>query len=126
MSSLTSPWPRIPTRPLVANGMATTRTAPTTATIAPIRTAPAGARVRPEDREAARSATTPATAAAVTAWPGSLIAMPQITSSAEIPVAGPAAECRGRPAIAMIAEPSSREATTISAPASRAENIAEA
>ncbi len=60
------------------------------------------------------------------ACPGSLTAMPQITSSAEIPVAGPAAECLGRPAIAMIAEPSSSEAPTISAPASRAESIAEA
>jgi len=55
-----------------------------------------------------------------------LIAIPQITSSADIPVAGPAAEWRGRPAIAMIAAPSSREAAAISAPASRAESIAEA
>ena len=66
------------------------------------------------------------TAAAVTAWPGSLTAIPQITSSAEIPAAGPTGECRGRPAIAMTAEPSSREAAAIRAPASRAENIAEA
>ncbi len=72
------------------------------------------------------SSATPTATAAVTAWPGSLIAIPQITSSAEIPVAGPAAECRGRPAIDMIAAPSRSEATTISAPANKAENIAEA
>jgi hypothetical protein len=64
--------------------------------------------------------------AAVTACPGSLTATPQITRRAEIPVAGPAAEWRGRPAIAMIAAPSSREAATTSAPANRAESIAEA
>ena len=125
MSSLTRPCPRIPTRPLVANGMATTSAAPITATIAPIRTAPAGTRVRPKTTKQPISAT-PVTAAAVTAWPGSLTAIPQITSSAEIPAAGPTGECRGRPAIAMTAEPSSSEAATISAPASRAENIAEA
>jgi hypothetical protein len=115
----------MPTRPLVANGMATTSAAPITATIAPIRTVPAGARVLPKTMKQPIRAM-PTTTAAVTACPGSLIAMPQITSSAEIPVAGPAAECLGRPAIAMIAEPSSREAAAISAPASSAENIAEA
>jgi hypothetical protein len=55
-----------------------------------------------------------------------LIAAPQITSSAEMPAAGPAAECRGRPAAAMIAAPNTSEAATISAPASRAQSIAEA
>jgi hypothetical protein len=105
--------------------MATTSAAPITATIAPMRTVPAGARVRPKTTKQPTSAT-PVTTAAVIAWPGSLIATPQITRSAEIPVAGPAAECRGRPAIAMIAAPSSREAAAISAPASSAENIAEA
>ena len=81
--------------------------------------------MRPKTTKQPTSAS-PTAIAAVTACPGSLTAMPQITSSAEIPVAGPAAECRGRPAIAMIAEPSSSEAPTISAPASRAESIAEA
>jgi hypothetical protein len=49
-----------------------------------------------------------------------------MTSSAESPAAGPTGECRGSPAIAMTAEPSNKEAATISAPASRAESIAEA
>ena len=125
MSSFTRPWPRIPTRPLVANGIATTSAAPITATIAPIRTVPAGRRVRAKTTKQPIRAT-PVTAAAVTAWPGSLTATPQITSSAEIPAAGPTGEWRGRPAIAMTAEPSSSEAATIRAPARRAENIAEA
>jgi hypothetical protein len=115
----------MPTRPLVANGIAATSAAPTTTRIAPTRTDPAGARVRPKTRKHAASAI-PTAIAAVTACPGSLIAAPQITSSAEIPVAGPAAEWRGSPAIDMIAAPSSREAAAISAPASRAESIAEA
>ena len=125
MSSLTRPWPRIPTLPLAANGIAATRAAPNTATTAAIRTVPVGARERPKAIRQPTSATPTATAA-VTACPGSLIAIPQITSSAESPVAGPTAECRGRPAIAIVAAPSSREAATISAPARRAENIAEA
>ena len=115
----------MPIRPLVANGIAATSAAPTTTTTAPMRTVPAGTRARPKTTKHPISARPTATAA-VTACPGSLIAMPQMTSSAEIPVAGPAAECRGSPAIAMIAAPSSREAATISAPASRAESIAEA
>ena len=66
MSSLTRPCPRMPTRPLVANGIATTSAAPTTATIAPIRKLPAGAVVRPKTMKQPTSAT-PTTTAAVTA-----------------------------------------------------------
>ena len=125
MSSLIRPWPRMPTRPLVANGIATTSATPTTATIAPTRTVPSGARLRSRTRRAATSAS-PVAIAAVTPWPGSFTAIPQTTSSAERPTAGPAAECRGRPAAVMIAAPSRSEAPAISAPARRAENTAEA
>ena len=82
-------------------------------------------RVRPKTTRQPISARPTATAA-VTACPGSLTATPQITNSAEIPVAGPAAEWRGSPAIDMIAAPSNRDAATISAPANTAESIAEA
>jgi hypothetical protein len=123
MSSLTRPCPRIPIRPLVAKGIAATSAAPSKATIAPARTLPACSPPRPKITKQPTRAT-PVTTAAVTARPGSFTATPQITSSADRPVAGTAAECRGSPAIAMTAAPSRSEATTISAPASRAESIA--
>ncbi len=125
MSSLIRPWPRIPTRPLVANGIATTSATPTTATIAPTRTVPSGARLRARTGGAATSAS-PVAIAAVTPWPGSLTAIPQTTSSAERPTAGPAAECRGRPAAVMIAAPEQERGAGDQSPARRAENTAEA
>ena len=116
----------MPTRPLVANGIAATSAAPTTATIAPIRTLPAGARVRPKTMKQPTSAT-----------PDRDRGRHRVAGQLDRDAADheqrrdpgrrrDRGEWRGRPAIAMIAEPSSSEATTISAPASRAESIAEA
>jgi hypothetical protein len=107
------------------NGIAATSAAPSRATTAPIRTLPAGDPVRPKTKKHPTS-TIPTTIAAVTAWPGSFTAIPQMTSSAEIPAAGPTGECRGRPASAITAAPSSSEAAVINRPARIAESIAEA
>ncbi len=112
----------MPTRPEVANGIATRSAARATATNAPTLTEPSGSRLRSSTTTAAISASA-AAMAAVVPCPGSLIAIPQTTNRTESPVAGPAAEWRGRPASTMTAAPSSSDAAAISAPASRAESI---
>ena len=93
MSSLISPWPRIPTRPLVAKGIATTSAAPSTASSAPARTTPEPAlAARAGSTARGRDQRSPAAIAAVVPCPGSLTAMPQTTSSAERPAAGATGE----------------------------------
>ncbi len=112
----------MPTRPLAAKGIATTRAAPSTAASAAARKGPRGVRSRARMASAASSAT-PLATAAVVPWPGSFTAIPQITRRAEIPAAGPGAALRARPESTISAAPSRSEAAAISAPASRAESI---
>src|SRR5262249_1933415 len=121
---LPRPDPRLRHGRRAGKGIAATSGAPGRASTAPIRKRPPGSPARPKTTKQPINAM-PTAIAAVTAWPGSLTAIPQITSSAEIPTAGTAAECRGRRASAITAAPSSSEAAVISRPARIAESIAE-